>query len=165
MRVGKDRVVAIDYTIRDVDGSLVESTVGTKPFVYLHGYDQIVPGIESAIAGRDAGSSLDVALSPVEAYGERDPGAVITLPKRAFSLGDPPEVGDLYRARRPDGQPVIFTVLDVTPDAVVIDANHPLAGKTLHVHVQILSVRESTELERQHEHVHPDAAPAHELLA
>ena len=165
MRVAKDRVVAIDYTIRDSDGAVVESTVGAKPFVYLHGYDQIVPGIETAVAGRDAGASMEVALSPVEAYGERDPTAVLTLPRRAFALGDPPEVGDLYRARRPDGQPVIFTVLDVTSESVVIDANHPLAGKALHVHVQILSVRESTEVERRHEHVHLDAAPAHELLA
>jgi FKBP-type peptidyl-prolyl cis-trans isomerase SlyD len=165
MRVDKDRVVAIDYTIRDVDGSVVESTVGAKPFIYLHGYDQIVPGIETAVEGRNAGTSLEVALSPIEAYGERDPAAVLTLPRRAFAFGDPPEVGDLYRARRPDGRPVIFTVLDVTTEAVVIDANHPLAGKTLHVHVQILSVRAATSEERRHEHVHPDATSSQELLA
>jgi FKBP-type peptidyl-prolyl cis-trans isomerase SlyD len=165
MRVDKDRVVAIDYTIRDAEGSVVESTVGGKPFVYLHGYDQIVPGIESAIEGRGAGALLELDLSPDEAYGERDPGAILTLPRRAFSLSEAPEVGDLYRARRPDGRPVVFTVLDVSGDAVVIDANHPLAGKTLHVEVQVLSVRPATAEERQHEHVHPEATVSQELLA
>jgi FKBP-type peptidyl-prolyl cis-trans isomerase SlyD len=163
MRVGKDRVVAIDYTICDVDGRVIESTVGEKPFLYLHGYEQIVPGIEEALAGHAAGETLDVTLSPTQAYGDRDPGAIVMVPRRAFPAGEEPEVGDLYRASRPDGRPVVFTILDVSPEMVVIDANHPLAGQNLHVRVEVLSVRESTPNERAHEHVHLDAAPVASL--
>ncbi len=157
MRVDKDRVVAIDYTISDVDGAIVESTVGMRPFIYLHGYEQIVPGLEAALEGAAPGMVKDVSLPPDQAYGERDASAVLVLPRRAFPAGDDPAVGDLYRASRPDGRPVVFTVLDVSPKSVVIDANHPLAGKTLHVHVEVVSIRDATDEERKHEHVHPEA--------
>jgi FKBP-type peptidyl-prolyl cis-trans isomerase SlyD len=163
MRVGKDRVVAIDYTIRDVDGNIVESTMGAKPFIYLHGYEQIVPGIEVALDGHAAGEVLDVCLSPPEAYGDRDPAAVVALPRRVFPAGQEPEVGDLFRANRLDGRPVVFTILDVSPESVVIDANHPLAGQTLDVHVEVISVRSATAEERQHEHVHEGAGVFAEL--
>jgi FKBP-type peptidyl-prolyl cis-trans isomerase SlyD len=165
MRVDKDRVVAIDYTIRDIDGSVVETTLGGKPFLYLHGHEQIVPGIEEALTGHAAGETLEIMLAPDQAYGERDPGAVVVLPRRVFPTGEEPEVGDLYRASRPDGRPVVFTILDVSPETVVIDANHPLAGQSLHIRVEVVSVRSATEKERAHEHVHPDAIPATELLA
>jgi FKBP-type peptidyl-prolyl cis-trans isomerase SlyD len=163
MRVGKDRVVAIDYTIRDLDGNVVESTNGNKPFVYLHGYEQIVPGIEVALDGFPAGTALDLSLTPEEAYGDRDPAAVVVLPRRVFPAGQEPEVGDLFRANRVDGRPVVFTILDVSTDSVVIDANHPLAGQTLEVHVEVISVRTATPEERQHEHVHENAAISAEL--
>jgi FKBP-type peptidyl-prolyl cis-trans isomerase SlyD len=153
MRVAKDRVVAIDYTIRDVDGNLVESTVDAKPFMYLHGHDQIVPGIETALDGRTAGDRVEVDVEPAEAYGVHDPGAVVALPRRAFPDGEEPEVGDFFRAAGPDGAPHVFTVLDVSADQVVIDANHPLAGKPLQVRVEVISVRDATDAERRHEQV------------
>lgn len=165
MRVAKDRVVAIDYTIRDVSGEIVDTTLGRKPFVYLHGYEQIVPGVETALDGVAAGAALDVSVGPREAYGERDPKAIIVLPRRAFPVGQEPEVGDLYRANKADGRPVVFTVIDVTNDTVVVDANHPLAGQTLHVHVEVVSVRSATADECRHEHVHPDAAVSTSQLA
>jgi FKBP-type peptidyl-prolyl cis-trans isomerase SlyD len=163
MRVAKDRVVAIDYTIRDVDGNVVESTDGAKPFVYLHGHEQIVPGIEVALDGHAAGESLDVSLAPDEAYGDHDPKAIVLLPRRAFPPGQEPEVGDLYRASRADGKPVIFSILDVSDQTVVIDANHPLAGQTLSVHVEVIAVRTATDDERRHEHVHETMVAGTEL--
>jgi FKBP-type peptidyl-prolyl cis-trans isomerase SlyD len=165
MRVAKDRVVAIDYTIRDVSGEIVDTTSGRKPFVYLHGYEQIVPGVEAALNGLPAGAALDVSVGPREAYGERDPRAVLILPRRAFPAGQEPEVGDLYRANKADGRPVVFTVLDVSSESVVVDANHPLAGQTLHVHVEVVSVRSATADECRHEHVHAGAVVSTSQLA
>lgn len=165
MRVAKDRVVAIDYTIRDVSGVIVDTTSGRKPFVYLHGYEQIVPGVEEALDGKPAGAMLDVAVGPREAYGLRDPKAVLVLPRKTFPRGQEPTVGDLFRANRADGKPVVFSVIDVTPDTVVVDANHPLAGQTLHVHVEVVSVRSATVEEQRHEHVHADAVVSTSQLA
>jgi FKBP-type peptidyl-prolyl cis-trans isomerase SlyD len=106
-----------------------------------------------------------VAVEPQRAYGVRDPRAVLVLPRKAFPHGHEPEVGDLFRASKPDGKPVVFTVLDVSPVCVVVDANHPLAGQTLHVHVEIVSVRSATVEECRHEHVHADAAVSTSQLA
>lgn len=165
MRVAKNSVVAIDYTIRDVSGEIVDTTAGRRPFVYLHGHEQIVSGVETALTGQPPGTALDLDVGPREAYGVRDPKAVLVLPRQAFPLGHEPEVGDLYRAHKADGKPVVFSVLDVSTATVVIDANHPLAGKTLHVHVEIVSVRSATTDECRHEHVHADAAVSTSQLA
>jgi FKBP-type peptidyl-prolyl cis-trans isomerase SlyD len=166
MRVAKGSVVAIDYTIRDVDGRVVDTTIGRKPFVYLHGYEQIVRGVEKALTGRTAGTALEISITPPDAYGNRDPAAVMVLPRKAFPIEDPPEVGSLYRALRPDGKPVMFTVLEVTSEQVIVDANHPLAGQTLLVSVEVLSVRSATAEEQAHEHVHGEsAAVSHSSLS
>ena len=140
MRVEKDCYVAIEYTIRDAEGHVVDSTLGKKPFVYVHGHEQIVPGIEEALAGAGAGSTMDLSIPARRAYGERDPRALRILPVRAFPPDEPPERGCLYRAIAVDGRACIFTVIDVTTNNVLIDTNHPLAGQTLDVHVEVLSV-------------------------
>ncbi len=160
MKVEKGRVVAIDYTIRDVDGKVVDTTIGRRPFEYLHGHEQIVCGVEAALTGHTPGYALEVSIDPHEAYGERDPAAVMALPRKAFPRDDPPEVGSLYRAFRQDGRPVMFTVLEVTGERVIVDANHPLAGQTLNVAVEVIAVRDATPEEAAHEHVHGTSAAA-----
>jgi FKBP-type peptidyl-prolyl cis-trans isomerase SlyD len=144
MRVHKDAKVAIDYTILSASGQILDTTSGRRPFVYVHGQHQIVPGIEAALDGRVPGASLDLQIPPQEAYGERDPGALRLVPYAMFPASDPPEKGSMYRAIGNDGRIVFFSVLDVTSDGVLVDANHPLAGQTLKVHVEILSVMDST---------------------
>src|SRR6266702_173298 len=118
--------------------------MGRKPFVYLHGHEQIVPGIEAALDGRPPGATIDVSIPPEEAYGDRDPAALRVVQRRFFPASDPPETGSLYRASTGDGSIVFFSVLDVTPDGVLVDANHPLAGQTLRIHIEILSVMDSS---------------------
>jgi FKBP-type peptidyl-prolyl cis-trans isomerase SlyD len=144
MRVHKDATVAIDYTILSASGQVLDTTIGRKPFIYVHGQNQIVAGIESALDGRVPGASLDLSIPPQEAYGERDPDALRMIPRRLFPASDPPEKGSIYRAIAGDGHMTFFSVLDVTSDTVLVDANHPLAGQTLKVHVEILSVMDAT---------------------
>ncbi len=144
MRVHKDSVVAIEYTIRNVDGQIIDTTMGRKPFVYVHGHEQIVPGIEAALDGRGAGSRIDVSIAPPDAYGERDPDALRVIPRRAFPSDQPPEKGCLYRAIAGDGRVCFFTVIEVTSESVLVDTNHPLAGQRLEVHVEVLSVMDAT---------------------
>jgi FKBP-type peptidyl-prolyl cis-trans isomerase SlyD len=154
LKIAKDTVVLIEYTIRNAEGRILDTSVGRGPLEYLHGYAQIVPGVERAVEGLAPGSSVDVELPPDEGYGDRDPEAVIVIPRRLFPDGDDMSAGTMFRAFRPDGRPVIFSVLEVLDDAVVVDANHPLAGQHLRVRVEVLSVRWATEEERSHKHVH-----------
>jgi FKBP-type peptidyl-prolyl cis-trans isomerase SlyD len=158
LKITKDTVVLIEYTIRNEDGRIVDTSVGRGPLEYLHGYQQIVPGVERAVEGLAPGSSVDVELEPDAGYGQRDPEAVLVVPRRFFPDGDDMEAGTMFRAFRPDGRPVIFSVIEVLDDTVVVDANHPLAGQTLRVRVEVLSVRWATDEERAHKHVHDDAA-------
>lgn len=152
MRVAKDKVVSIDYTLR-ADGEVVDSSDGSGPLVYLHGHGALVPGLERALSGLTAGESLSVVVEPEDAYGdfEQDDEGV-RLPRE--SLPDDLEVGATYEAETEDGEPVTLTVMEVEDAEVVVDFNHPLAGRTLSFDVTVLEVREAGADELEHGHAH-----------
>src|SRR5262245_25928226 len=100
MKIAKDRVVAIEYTIRNQAGDVVDTSDGRGPLVYLHGHDQIVPGVEAAIDGLEVGKNLEVSIHPDDAYGERDPAAILILPRRAFPAEEDLAPGTMFRAFR-----------------------------------------------------------------
>jgi FKBP-type peptidyl-prolyl cis-trans isomerase SlyD len=160
MRIGKDRVVSIAYTIRNESGFVVDTNDGREPLVYLHGHNQIVPGVEAAIEGLAPGATLSVSVAPEQAYGERDPTAIAILPRTAFPPEEDLEAGMMFRAMRPDGRPFLFSILAVEEERIVVDANHPLAGQRLAVDVAVLSVRDATAQELEHGHVHVSSPPA-----
>ncbi len=157
MKIGHDRVVAIQYTIRNEDGVVIDSSEGREPLTYLHGYQQIVPGVENAIDGLEEGTALSLTVEPSDAYGERDPKAILVMPRSSFPDDEDLEPGTMFRAYRPDGKPFIFSVMQVSDDRVVVDANHPLAGQRLSVDVVVVSVRDATVQEIDHGHAHPRA--------
>ena len=150
MKITRDRVVSIDYTIRLGDGSVVESTTreGSGPLTYLHGRAQIVPGVERAIEGAAVGEVVEVVVQPHDAFGDRDPAGVFLVPRGAFPAEDGVEMGSTYSATRPDGRSVLFRVVGLQGDTVLIDTNHPLAGQTLHVWVAVRQVRDATDEEK-----------------
>jgi FKBP-type peptidyl-prolyl cis-trans isomerase SlyD len=154
VKISKDTVVAIEYTIRNQDGEVVDTSEGRRPLEYIHGYKQIVPGVEEALAGMEAGRMMEIAVTPDEAYGARDPSAVLVLPRKAFPDGEELDAGSMFRAFRADGRPIVFSIIEANDDVVIVDANHPLAGQTLQVAVEVLSVREATDDEVEHGHVH-----------
>lgn len=147
MRVAKDRIVSIDYAIRLPGGEVVESTTDSGPLQYLHGRAQIVPGVERAIEGAFVGEERDVAVTPEDGYGERDPEGVFLVPRAAFPSDEAVEAGMTFSATRPDGQPVVFSIVRVEEQLVLVDTNHPLAGQHLHVWVAVRGVREATAAE------------------
>jgi FKBP-type peptidyl-prolyl cis-trans isomerase SlyD len=159
VKIGKNRVVAIDYAIRTVDGALVESS-GSEPLRYLHGRSQLLPGVERAIDGGEAGREYQIELAAREGYGERDPAGVFLVPREAFPGDEPINIGMVYSAMRPDGMPVTFRVLRVTDELVLVDTNHPLAGRALRVWVAVRAVRDATALELLHGAVAPEAPDA-----
>jgi FKBP-type peptidyl-prolyl cis-trans isomerase SlyD len=149
VKIAKDRVVTIDYTIRLDDGRIVETSVadGGAPLLYLHGRSQIVPGVEKAIEGAEPGSVMEVDVVPEDAYGARDPAGVFMVPRAAFPPGETVGPGMAFSATRLDGKQMTFHVLEVREDTVVIDTNHPLAGRMLHISVAVRAVRDATEEE------------------
>ncbi len=144
MKIGKDRIVCIDYTIRLASGRVVETSVGHEPLTYLHGRHQIVPGVENAIEGLDAGALLETIVPPSEAYGERDPAGVFVIPRSSFPAREEIGPGMMFSAARPDGRTVTFRVMQADAELVLVDTNHPLAGETLHISIRVHTVRSAT---------------------
>ncbi len=154
MKVAKGSVVGIDYRLHLGDGVMVDESAPGDPLTYLHGEGQIVPGLERALEGMEVGESRQVVVDPAEGYGERDPEAVQTVPRSAFPGDMEPEPGMHLTARGSQGEPVPFTVAEVRPEEVVVDLNHPLAGKRLHFDVTVREVRKASQDELDHGHVH-----------
>jgi FKBP-type peptidyl-prolyl cis-trans isomerase SlyD len=162
MKVQRGHVVLMHYTLRDESGATIESSLGRDPLAYLHGSGQIIRGLERALDGTTAGTKTAVTVAPRDAYGEKDPAAVIRAALEDF----PPELelapGVEVQADTPDGA-LTFTVVSVDDKEAVLDANHPLAGKTLTFDVEILEVRPATAEEQAHGHVHgPGGAHGHD---
>ena len=144
MKISKDRVVCMDYTIRLGTGRVVESSVGQEPLTYLHGRRQIVPGVEKAIEGLESGALLEVVVPPGEAYGDRDPAGVFVVPRGAFPGEEDVGPGMMFSASRPDGKNITFRVIEANDELVLVDTNHPLAGETLHISIHVHHVRSAT---------------------
>ncbi len=153
MQATKDKVVSIDYTLTDEDGNIIDSSEGQAPLAYLHGAGNIIPGLESALEGRTVGDAFDVVVPAADAYGERDPELVQPVPRDRFPEDAQIEAGSQFQAETAAG-PRTITVVEVKDDEVVVDANHPLAGKPLNFKVQVVEVRDAQAEELQHGHVH-----------
>ena len=153
MIIEKNRVVTIDYELKDDQGEVLDSSSGSEPLVYLHGNQNIIPGLEKHLAGKKAGDSIDCLVPAAEAYGLHDDSLVIKVKKDEFGPGAQIEPGMQFEAQGHDGAQIV-TVIGVEGDEVTIDANHPLAGEDLHFAVKVVDVREASAEELEHGHVH-----------
>jgi len=152
MKTADDMVVTLNYTLTDDNGVVLDSSAEGMPLSYLHGHGNIIPGLERALEGADVGFKSQVTVPAVEGYGEKDPKAVFEAPRDQF----PPDMdiapGMLVTSEGGQGSPL--TIVEVSDSVVVLDGNHPLAGKTLHFEVEVVDVRAATEEELSHGHVH-----------
>jgi FKBP-type peptidyl-prolyl cis-trans isomerase SlyD len=153
MQIANNAVVAIDYTLRDTEGEVIDASPEGQPLQYLHGAGNIIPGLEKALEGREAGEDVDVSIPPEEAYGERDDRLQQDVPRSMFEGVDNIEAGMRFQAQTQSGTQVV-TVAAVSGDQVTVDANHPLAGQTLNFKVKVSDVREASDEEIEHGHVH-----------
>ncbi len=161
MKIGKGRVVRMNYTLRDESGTTIETSRGREPLTYLHGSGSLIPGLEKVLDGSEAGLKTIVTVLSQDAYGHKDPQAVIRAERSDFPEGLTLEPGVEVQADTPDG-PITFMVVSLEGDEVVLDANHPLAGQTLNFDIEVLEVREATKDELAHGHVHgPGGAHGH----
>ena len=152
--IGDNLVVSMHYKLTDDDGNVLDTSEGAEPLAYLHGAGNIIPGLEKALTGKIAGDSLQVKVEPAEGYGEVIPELIQTVNKTAFQGVESVEAGMAFTAQSPDGSVQRFVVKEVDGDEVTVDGNHPLAGSVLHFDVDIVGVREATEEEVAHGHVH-----------
>ncbi len=138
--------VKLEYTLTDDAGKVLDSNKGQDPLTYTHGQEEILPALENALKGMRAGDHKDVTLPPTDGYGEVDPKAVTEVPKELI----PPEslkAGAELVARSPSAGPRLVRVKEIKEKTVVIDLNHPLAGKTLHFDVTVLGVEPAQKVE------------------
>lgn len=153
MKVGSGKVVSIDYVLTNDTGQELDRSEEGKPLAYLHGKAQIIEGLEKALVGLEAGESKKVSIAPEEAYGEMDPSQRLQMPKSNFPENMPLEPGVQFQADL-GGQTAVLFIESVDGDQVTVNANHPLAGQTLHFDVKVTEVREATEEEKEHGHAH-----------
>jgi len=161
MKVGKDKVVLMHYTLKNDAGDVIDSSDGADPLPFLQGHGNIIPGLESALEGSKVGDKLDVSIKPEEGYGERMKDAIQEIPSSALQGVDEVKVGMQLQSQDKDGNAFLVSVTKIEDDKITVDGNHPLAGQTLHFSVSIESVRKAEAEELSHGHVHADGQHNH----
>ncbi|HLR17459.1 MAG TPA: peptidylprolyl isomerase [Alcanivoracaceae bacterium] len=139
MQIADNTAVSIHYTLTNDAGETLDSSQGQEPLSYVHGNGQIIPGLEAALAGKSAGDTLQATIPAEEAYGPRHDELIQAVPREAFEGVDEILPGMQFQAQTEQG-PQLVTVAAVTEDTVTVDANHPLAGETLHFDVEVVEV-------------------------
>lgn len=153
MQISKNTVVEMEYTLRDADGEVIDTSSGRGPLAYLHGFKNIIPGLEKELEGKKLGDELRVKVFPAEGYGVRDENLISEVSKDELSSIPDLEVGMQLQAQSSQGTRVL-TVIQIEGETVTLDANHPLAGMELHFEVKVTAVRTATQEELSHGHVH-----------
>lgn len=153
MQIAANSVVHFHYTLTNAAGEQLDSSAGQEPLAYLHGAGNIIPGLESALLGKQVGDKLNVTVAPEEAYGPIKEELVQDVDRANFEGIDQIEPGMQFMAQTPWGQQPV-TVVKVEGDVITLDGNHPLAGETLTFDVEVMEVRAASEEELSHGHVH-----------
>ncbi|GAL08921.1 peptidylprolyl isomerase [Photobacterium aphoticum] len=153
MKVAKDIVVSLAYQVKTEDGVVVDQATVDAPLDYLHGHNNLIVGLETALEGREAGDKFEVTVAPEDAYGEHMDEMVQRVPANVFQGVDEITVGMRFLADTDQG-PIPVEVTEVDGDFVVVDGNHMLAGQTLTFVAEVVALREATEEEIAHGHIH-----------
>lgn len=153
MKAEANSVVTFHYELTDADGSQIESSRGRDPLAILHGAGNVIPGVEAAMEGRGAGERFSVTVAPEQGYGVRRENFTQRVPKKYFRDAEKLKPGMQTTLSTQDG-PRVVTVAKVGQTVVDVDLNHPMAGRTLNFDIEIVEVREATDEEKAHGHVH-----------
>lgn len=160
MEVKDDLVVSLDYTLRLDDGEVIDSSQGVGPLSFLQGRGQIIEGLERELYGMSPGDEKQVSVSPEDGYGQYQESRIQSVPRDTFPEDMELEEGMSVRLRdSQSGQQFDAYVDEIRSDEVVLDFNHPLAGETLHFEVKVAGLREASDEELTHGHVHGEDGP------
>jgi FKBP-type peptidyl-prolyl cis-trans isomerase SlyD len=152
-KIEQNSVVSLDYTLK-VDGGVVDTSEGSEPIEFIQGQGQIIPGLESELYGMSIGDSKDVVISPSQGYGEIDSEAFADIPREEFPPNIPLEEGVALQLKDQDGNVLEAHIVEAGEKTVRLNFNHPLAGKELHFSVKVVGIREASDEEISHGHVH-----------
>lgn len=159
LKIEKDRVVRFHYTVSEQGQEPLESSKEREPLAILAGHGNIIPGLDKAMEGHAAGDSFGVDVAAAEAYGERRDGLTQRVPKKHF--GQQKLVPGMQVVLNTNFGPRAVTIEKVGMSVVDVDLNHPMAGKDLHFDIEVVEVREASQEELEHGHVHGDGGHAH----
>jgi FKBP-type peptidyl-prolyl cis-trans isomerase SlyD len=148
------KVVDLIYTLKDSHGEELDVSTASEPFVYLHGAQQIVPGLEQALEGLNLGDKKQVTVTPEDGYGVSDPKLKMQVKRDQFPDDAELEIGMQFQVQTEDNESIVFTVESFDEKEVSVDGNHPLADETLHFEVEVAQIRDATEEEIAHGHAH-----------
>lgn len=158
MKIEKNTAVTLLFKVADAQGKLIEES--KEPMVYLHGgYGNTLPKIEEALDGQEKGYQVTLNLAAEDAFGLRDESLVQTIPRTQFPAGV--KVGGQLEGQGSDGRVQVFNVVKIKGPVVILDANHPLAGKALRFMLKVTDVRQASEEEIAHQHVHGEHGHQH----
>ncbi|WP_076420322.1 peptidylprolyl isomerase [Colwellia sp. UCD-KL20] len=160
MKITANKVAVIHYAVSNGEDTLIDSSYDHEPLSIIHGTGYLIPGLENALEGHEVGDKFEVTVSPEEGYGERFDDYVQTVPKEMFAEIEDLAVGAQLRATTDDGEQTVI-VVDITDSTITVDGNHPLAGIELKFEVEVLEVRDATEDELTHGHVHGEGSGGH----
>ena len=153
MTIKTNSVVQFHYTLKDADGTLIETSSGRDPMAYLHGHNNIIPGLEAAMEGKNVGDSFSVTITPEQAYGERRADALQRIPVKHLQGAKKWKAGMVAHVQTEQGARQVM-IVKVGKFMADVDTNHPLAGRTLAFDIIIDAVRDATEEEVAHGHAH-----------
>ncbi|KJV05916.1 FKBP-type peptidyl-prolyl cis-trans isomerase [Methylocucumis oryzae] len=153
MRIADKMAVSIHYTLTNDEGEVIDSSDGNEPLVYLHGYGNIISGLEAALTDKAVGDKLNVRIEPEDAYGLFYEDRIQVIPRAMFEGINELAVGMQFHADVSSG-PGVVTIVDIDGDDITIDGNHPLAGVPLTFAVEIIDIRPAADEELAHGHIH-----------
>ena len=137
--ITKGSVVRFEYTVSDENGAVLQSNIGKEPVTYTHGRQEIIPGLEKALSQMAVNDEKSIRVKPEEGYGQVDPKGFKEVPKSDLPVSDP-QVGTPLNARGPQGEELLIHIREVKRNTVILDFNHPLAGKTLNFDVKVVGI-------------------------
>lgn len=160
MTIAKNKVVAIDYTLTNGAGDIIDSSKDNGALYYIQGIGNLIPGLEAKLEGRAVGDNLKVVIAPKDGYGEREESLCQTVPRSQFENGGEIEIGMQFEVDTEQGE-LVVSVTEITGETVTVDGNHPLAGIELHFDVTVKEIREASAEELAHGHVHGQGGHHH----
>jgi FKBP-type peptidyl-prolyl cis-trans isomerase SlyD len=149
------RVISFHYTLTNKAGEVIDtSRDSADPFAYIEGASQIIPGLEKPMALLNVGDKRKIEVEAVDAYGVHDDQLIVEVPKTKLPNSEELQPDDQFQAQGPNGEMLLFRVVEILGDNVKLDGNHPLAGEDLVFDVEVTGVRDATAEELSHGHVH-----------
>ncbi len=162
MAIAPNNVVTMNFTLKDDEGNILDTTESDGSFSYISGNNMVLPKLEEAVSGMLIGTKKNIKLTAADGYGNYNEQIVQVVGKENFPEDFELEVGMSYMASSPDGAQMPFVITEVHDEDITIDFNHPLAGKNLNFDIELLDVREASSEELSHGHVHgPDGHHHH----